>query len=495
MTRNRLNLDLQGIGILIIDDDTSNLRNLKRALTERGAQVHLASDLSGARSLLSQHLIHAVLVEANLPHGESLEALNIYKTKFPKGMQYLMYSEPMEDPAIQTQSGQINGMFQKPVDVEVLASSIKELGQVEDTSVSKLDPLTELLRPYLIFRSPVMRRGLLILPRVATSPHSVLVTGETGSGKEMVARAIHGLSPFSNGPFVAVNCGAIPESLIEGELFGHEKGAFTGAHSLHKGKFELARNGTLFLDEIGEMPLALQARLLRVLEEGQLYRIGGEKSVKINVRVVAATQVNLEKAVEDKLFREDLYYRLNVLRVHIPALRDRVEDIPLLAWNFLERAFLELNRQKPYPILSAEAIALLIRQPWKGNVRELKNLMTRLAVLIPTNLEQIESEHLIAYFPEGNMTEVFMRTETVVAHPPSMEDDQIIEISSYPSEEGIFIPIGTTLKDAENMIIRATLNHTKENRTQAAKILDIGLRTIRRKINEFKEVDDTLNEN
>jgi len=492
MTRNQIKPDLQGINILIVDDDTSNLRNLKRLLTEIGAKVYLSSDLSGARSVMSRHLVHAILAEVALPHGESLELLKVFRAKFPNGLSYLMYSDLPDDPVKSIDSANINGLFQKPIDVNLFASSIKEKGQVETTSVSTLDPLTELLRPYLIFRSPVMRRGLLILPRVATSPHSVLITGETGSGKEMVARAIHGLSPFSNGPFVAVNCGAIPESLIEGELFGHEKGAFTGAHALHKGKFELARNGTLFLDEIGEMPLALQARLLRVLEEQQLYRIGGERPISINVRVVAATQVNLEKAVDDKLFREDLYYRLNVLRVHIPALRERLEDVPLLAWHFLERAFTELNRNKPYPVLSADTIELLIRQPWKGNVRELKNLMTRLAVLIPGNIDEIEPELLIAYFPEGNMTEGFVRPE--VAVPGAiLDDDQVIEISSYPSEDGVFIPMGTTMKEAENMIIKATLKHTKENRTRAAKVLDIGLRTIRRKINEFDQDDEVSN--
>ena len=490
MSQKPSNTDLQGINILIVDDDTSNLRILKRALTAFGAKVYLSSDLVGATSVMSRHLVHSILVEVNLPHGESLELVSIYKSKFPNGLLYLMYSVSPEDPVKRIDSDKIDGLFQKPVDVTVIANSIREHDQVNKTSVSTLDPLTELLRPYLIFRSPVMRRGLLILPRVATSPHSVLVTGETGSGKEMVARAIHGLSPFSEGPFIAVNCGAIPESLIEGELFGHEKGAFTGAHTLHKGKFELARNGTLFLDEIGEMPLLLQARLLRVLEEQQLYRIGGERPVKINVRVVAATQVALEKAVEDKLFREDLYYRLNVLRVHIPPLRERVEDIPLLAWYFLERAFIELNRQKPYPVLSAEAIELLNRQPWKGNVRELKNLMTRLAVLISGNIEQIKSEHLIAYFPEGNMSDELIQTNpTTLAHHP-VDEGQIIEISSYPSEDGVFIPMGTTLREAENMIIKATLKHTKENRTQAAKVLDIGLRTIRRKINEFDSDDE-----
>jgi transcriptional regulator with PAS, ATPase and Fis domain len=342
----------------------------------------------------------------------------------------------------------------------------------------------------LVFRSPVMRRGLMILPKVAASSHSVLVTGETGTGKEMVARAIHGLSPFSGGPFVAVNCGAIPETLIEGELFGHEKGSFTGAQAQHRGKFELARNGTLFLDEIGEMPLALQARLLRVLEDRQFYRVGGEKPVRIHLRIVAATQAALEKSVADGLFREDLYYRLNVLRIHLPPLRERIEDIPLLAWYFLERAFAELNRGKPYPALSDDFIQILMEQPWKGNVRELKNLMTRLAVLLPTGVTQIIPDHLAAYFPEKSHT---LGKMPVWSQPPQDWNSgesaagNIIEVASYPNEEGVFIPIGTTLRDAEELLIRATLKKTDGNRTKAAAILGIGLRTIRRKINENED--------
>ncbi len=489
-TNNRISL--QGICILILDNDIASLRSLKRSLKDLGAKVHLASNVTTALHLLSQQLIHAILVESNLKNGNGLELLKHYKSVFPAGRFYFMSKEkPIEvinDPNLT----RVDGYFTKPINIEELAHRLKDHIKVDNTSISTLDPLTELLRPYLIFRSPVMRRGLMILPKVAASNHSVLVTGDTGSGKEMVARAIHGLSPFANGPFVAVNCGAIPESLIEGELFGHEKGSFTGAQTLHRGKFELARNGTLFLDEIGEMPLALQARLLRVLEERQFYRIGGEKPINIHLRVVAATQVKLEKAVEDKLFREDLYYRLNVLRIHIPPLKNRIEDIPLLSWHFLERAFAELNRKKPYPVLSDETIRILIQQPWKGNVRELKNLMTRLAVLLPGNTTQITPDHLAAYFPEKMIvTEIIKPDPTVQFSKPVKQyvgnmvtEDDIIEVASVPTEEGVFIPVGITLKEAEDMVIQSALKHTRGNRTKAAKILGIGLRTIRRKVNE-----------
>jgi len=477
--------NLNGVFLLIADQDSSNLRNLKRYLVELGAIVHLAGTMTNAQNIIGNKLVHAVLADANFDRNHGLELYQTYKSAVPSGLFYIMSDQLPTDPVLKASGLNIDGFFPKPVKIESFAQNLREKIQVETSSISKLDPLTEMLRPYLIFRSPVMRRGLMILPKVSASSHSVLVTGETGTGKELVARAIHGLSPFANGPFVAVNCGAIPETLIEGELFGHEKGSFTGAQTQHRGKFELARNGTLFLDEIGEMPLALQARLLRVLEEKQFYRVGGEKPIKTQLRIVAATQVSLEKSVDDGLFREDLYYRLNVLRIHLPALRERIEDIPLLAWVFLERAFAELNRSKPYPTLSNDLIQILVEQPWRGNVRELKNLMTRMAVLLPNHTHQVVPDHLAIYFPEKMMS-------PGVYHPPPPETDfhevheerDVIEVSSFPSDEGIFIPTGTTLKDAEDLLIRATLKNTGGNRTKAARILGIGIRTIRRKINE-----------
>jgi DNA-binding NtrC family response regulator len=491
---NERKTDLNGIFLLIADRDMSNLRNLKRELTEMGATVYLAENMVSARQVISGKLVHAVLVDREFDQHNGFELFHFYNSAYPEGLFYMMVPSALVRKIKEKDLLKVDGYFSKPLNLEKFATTVRENVQADVSSVSTLDPLTEILRPYLVFRSPVMRRGLMILPKVAASSHSVLVTGETGTGKEMVARAIHGLSPFSGGPFVAVNCGAIPETLIEGELFGHEKGSFTGAQAQHRGKFELARNGTLFLDEIGEMPLALQARLLRVLEERQFYRVGGEKPVRIHLRIVAATQANLEKSVADGLFREDLYYRLNVLRIHLPSLRERIEDIPLLAWYFLERAFAELNRGKPYPELSADLIQVLMAQPWKGNVRELKNLMTRLAVLLPSGVRQIIPEHLTAYFPEKAHT-LF---EATSAMPETPQDwhlrepaaGNIIEVASYPTEEGVFIPVGTTLREAEELLIRATLKKTDGNRTKAAAILGIGLRTIRRKINENDDGDE-----
>jgi len=477
--------DLNGVFLLIADRDSSNLRNLKRHLSGFGAIVHLAGTLANAQAIISNKLVHAVLADVDFDRANGFELHHLYKSVVPGGLFYIMSGQPPTQ--MEAGAGELNidGYYPKPVNVDEFALDVRNRIQVDTSSISKLDPLTELLRPYLVFRSPVMRRGLMVLPKVAAATHSVLITGETGTGKEMVARAIHGLSPFAAGPFVAVNCGAIPETLIEGELFGHEKGSFTGAQSQHRGKFELARNGTLFLDEIGEMPLALQARLLRVLEEKQFYRVGGERPIKTSLRVVAATQVNLEKSVDDGLFREDLYYRLNVLRIHLPPLRERIEDIPLLAWIFLERAFAELVRNKPYPTLSAELIRVLMEQPWRGNVRELKNLMTRLAVLLPGSVSQVVPDHLALYFPEKMIyhPDTYQR-EPFHEYRELPREDNIIEVSSFPPEEGTFIPIGTTLKEAEDLLIQATLKPTKGNRTRAAKMLGIGIRTIRRKINE-----------
>ncbi|NQU62777.1 MAG: sigma-54-dependent Fis family transcriptional regulator [SAR324 cluster bacterium] len=474
--------DLNGIFLLIADQDSSNLRNLKRYLTELGAIVYLAGTMTNARMIISSKLVHAVLADPEFDQRNGFEIYHYYKSAVPSGLFYFMTDRSSPNP--EDSSVKVDGIFPKPLVIEQFVKGLREKIQVDSSSISKLDPLTELLRPYLIFRSPVMRRGLMILPKVAASSHSVLVTGETGTGKEMVARAIHGLSPFASGPFVAVNCGAIPESLIEGELFGHEKGSFTGAQTQHRGKFELARNGTLFLDEIGEMPLALQARLLRVLEDKQFYRVGGEKSIKTHLRIVAATQVTLEKSVQDGLFREDLYYRLNVLRIHLPALRERIEDIPLLAWYFLERAFAELNRSRPYPSLSSDLIQILVAQHWRGNARELKNLMTRLAVLLPNNVHQVVPDHLALYFPEKRISPQEFRPDQETQFQSFGRDENVIEVSSFPTEDGTFIPIGTTLKDAEEILIRAAIKHTGGNRTRAAKMLDIGIRTIRRKINE-----------
>ncbi len=468
------NNSIQGLNLVIIDQHGSTVRNLKGLLSLAGAQVLLAGDFATANLLLDQQAIQIFLLDVDSLAEEDFNQF-IELRQRAEGARFILFSERDN---LDAAGLQVEACLKKPIDPKGLMQLLQQgPGHTEPQhhALRPVGPLVDTLRPYLLFRSPLMHRVLGLLPQMAANPHSVLLTGETGTGKEMVARAIHALSPFKSGPFVAVNCGAIPESLIEGELFGHEKGAFTGAQAMRRGKFELAQNGTLFLDEMGEMPLALQARLLRVLEERRFFRIGGEKEVLVHLRILTATQVDLEQAVEKGLFREDLYYRLNVLRLHLPPLRERREDIPLLAWHFLERAFEEMGRKKPFPLLSEATTELLQRLPFKGNVRELRNLVTRLAAMLPPEVSEISPEILKLYYPES------IRFLNRPFPQDSLPEGGGIWEEKKP---GIWIPQGTCLEEAEKILIQEALRSHGGNRTHAAKELGIGVRTLRRKLNE-----------
>jgi DNA-binding NtrC family response regulator len=462
------NPDLSGVAILAIEDDLSSLNHIENELKALGAQVYTAATPVEASDILSRQQIHVLLVSLLLTDEQCLNLIKEYKSKHPAVLFYLLteqnysFVEPVDESVRQI----LDDYFQKPLDISRFAGIVgASFGRPPtSTSLSVIEPLSMKAKPYFIFRSYPMRLALSGLPRIAASDQTVLISGETGTGKELVARAIHMLSARSNGPFVPINCGAIPESLIESELFGHEKGAFTGATSSRKGKFETAHNGVLFLDEIGDMPLILQTRLLRVLEDREVYRVGSEKRIPVDVRVIAATHMDLENAVRNGLFREDLYYRINVLRIHLPPLRERIDDIPVLALHFLERAFDEMGHPRPYPPFSPETVHLLQQYPWNGNVRELRNVMTRVATLLPHDIKRVFPIHIIPHMGKIKSADI----NAAVPETPS----------------GIFIPSGTSLEKVEEMLIQEALKKTGGNRSRAARLLGISIRTLRRKLNK-----------
>lgn len=309
----------------------------------------------------------------------------------------------------------------------------------------------------LVGGSESMRQVFSLIEQVAPSSASVLITGESGTGKELVARSIHKLSPRKDAPFIAINCSAIPETLMESELFGHEKGAFTGAASRRQGCFELANTGTLLLDEIAEMPAMLQSKLLRVIEERTLRRLGSKSEMPVDVRLLAATNRDPDDAVRAGTLRGDLLYRLNVIRIHLPPLKDRKEDLPLLAQHLVTQLATKHNR--PARFLSAAALSVLQYHAWPGNVRELRNVMER-AVVICSG-EQIERHHFAPY--------------------------PIDQRERLRHEDTITFPVGTPLEEVERQMILRTLVKTSNNKTRAAELLGISLKTLHNKLNLYRD--------
>jgi DNA-binding NtrC family response regulator len=462
--------DLNGFSILVIDDDRASLDAISKSLKETGAEVIASRDTDKAVKVLLHKAMNVIIAAIDLVDEKCIEMIRGYKAGNPDTLFYVMAGEEYNsvDTSLESVKKIVDDYIKKPIDIPRFSCNVAtSIGRpaTEIKSLTLVDPLVTKVKPYFLFRSPAMRAKLSHLPQIAASDQTVLITGETGSGKELVARAIHVLSLRSSGPFVPINCGAVPEGLIEGELFGHEKGAFTGAIKARKGRFETADKGTLFLDEISDMALHLQVRLLRALEEKKIYRVGAEKFIPVNARVISASNVDLQKAVNDGLFREDLYYRLNVLRLHLPPLRERPEDIPLLSVHFLERTFAEMGWPEPYPELSAETIYLLEHYRWKGNVRELRNIMTRIATLLPANTERIFPFHVLPHLED----------------PAEEKPDTAKEKAAA---DGVFISIGTPMKDAEETLIRETLKYTDGNKTKAASLLGVSLRNLRRKLNK-----------
>lgn len=455
-------MSLSSHRILLLDSDAESGEALKKQIASWG--YHVTLNLKGAASLeLITKLDPDVIIEGGSPAaGEPFNVLRELQ-KQQTGIPVILLAErgsvELAVRAIQDEGAY--HYFEKPVEsdkLRVVLDRAVELNEAKRENERLRRQLQERgAFGELIGGSAPMREVYSLIEQVAPSSASVLITGESGTGKELVARTIHQLSPRHDKPFIGINCSAIPETLMESELFGHEKGAFTGAASRRQGCFELADGGTLLLDEIAEMPELLQAKLLRVIEERSLRRLGSRKEVGVDVRIIAATNKDPEDAVSKGTLREDLLYRLNVFRLQLPALKERKDDLPLLAQYLVEK--LAEKHGRPARFLSPAAITALQYHAWPGNVRELRNVIER-AVIICSG-DQIERHHFAPY--------------------------PIDQRERLRNEDTITLPVGTPLEEVERQMLMRTLQKTKGNKTRAAELLGISLKTLHNKMNLYRE--------
>ncbi len=369
--------------ILVVDDDTAILDLFSSFLEKDGYEVETAVDANGAMDLVQANPFDAAFLDLHLPDYNGIELLKNIKEVEPSTVGILVTGCGSIETAVEAMSHGAFNYLTKPVKLKEVRFLLEEaletaLGEVNNQQQDEADK-TLAIAGEMVGRSEAMDRVFKLIGKVADSESTILIQGESGTGKELVTRTIHLNSNRKNGPYIPVNCGAIPENLLESELFGHEKGAFTGANATRLGRFELAAGGTIFLDEIGNMSPSMQVKLLRVLQEKKFERLGGMKTIETDVRVIAATNRNLEEAVEEGEFREDLYYRLNVIPISLPPLRDREGDIPLLVSHFLQK-FNKVRKRKVQGF-SFETLSMIERYHWPGNVRELENFIERMVVL------------------------------------------------------------------------------------------------------------------
>jgi len=381
--------------ILVVDDEPNYLVVLSELLKDEGFEVLTAQRGEDAFRIAEEADLDLVITDMRMPGMDGVELLRAIKS-YNANLPVIMITAfgEVEKAVIAMKAGAYNYLV-KPFNNEELLVNIRKAIEHYFLLRENLRLRDEARTRYgfasIIGKNARMQEIYRLIEKVAPTPASVLITGESGTGKELVARAIHVNSPREKAPFISVNCAALPETLLESELFGHERGAFTGATSLRKGRFELADSGTLFLDEIGDIPLSLQSKLLRVLQERSFERVGGDRSINVDVRIITATNRDLKNEVDEGRFREDLYYRLNVLHIHLPPLRERADDIPMLTEHFISKFSRMLN--KPDLKISGEALRYLVGLPWEGNVRELENTIERAAILCSEQIIKPEDVH------------------------------------------------------------------------------------------------------
>jgi DNA-binding NtrC family response regulator len=448
--------------VLIYERDPASSSSLRDLLMSWGYQAVIAADLPSALKAVSE-LKPALVVDGGSSEADESFALvrSLRSTDQELPVVLLTDQGSVENAVHAIQEEGVYHYFEKPIDPHklrlVLDRALELSNAKRENELLKRQLQDRGAFGELVGNSDAIRKVYTLIEQVAPSSASVLITGESGTGKELVARTLHNLSPRRDKAFVAINCSAIPESLMESELFGHEKGAFTGAASRRQGCFELADNGTLLLDEIGEMPALLQAKLLRVIEERAVRRLGSGEEIAVDVRLLAATNRYPQQAVAEGKMRSDLLYRLNVFSIHLPPLSERKEDLPLLAQHLVTQLAEKHNR--PARFLSASAINALQFHAWPGNVRELRNVIER-AVIICSG-EQIERHHFAPY--------------------------PIEQRERLRNEDTLTLPVGTPLEEVERQMIMRTLQKTKNNKTRAAELLGISLKTLHNKLNLYRE--------
>ena len=458
------------INAWIVDDDASIRWVLKKALRHAGIATRDFEDPAHFLQAMERHRPDVVITDIRMPTMDGIELLERVQQRDPQLPVIVITAHSDLDSAVSAYQGGAFEYLPKPFDVDEAVDLVRRAAS--QTRGAAEQSAADVTMPGLIGTAPAMQELFRAIGRLSRSSMTVLITGESGTGKELVASALHRHSPRASGPFIAINTSAIPADLLESELFGHERGAFTGAESRRQGRFEQADGGTLFLDEIGDMPPPLQTRLLRVLAEGEFYRVGGQRPIRVNVRVIAATHQNLEARVTDGTFREDLFHRLNVIRVQVPALRDRREDVRPLLEHYLAQAAAELGCEAKR--LTPEAARRLGNFDWPGNVRELVNACRRLTVLAPGG--EIRLEDIPAEFGGDG------------SRPDNGRDwaSMLGQWARQRLSEGRTPILSDAVPQFERTLIRAALHQAGGRRQKAAQLLGWGRNTLTRKIRDLQ---------
>jgi two-component system nitrogen regulation response regulator GlnG len=466
--------------VWIVDDDSSIRWVLEKALQKADIPCKTFSEAESVLQAIKKEQPALILSDIHMPGKSGLEMLAEIKKSYPKLPIIIMTAYSDLDSAVASFQGGAFEYLPKPFDIDKAIELVRRA--TEESEEEEQTPAEETASE-IIGKAPAMQEVFRAIGRLSQSKATVLLTGESGAGKEVVARALHKHSPRSNAPFVAINMAAIPKDLMETELFGHEKGAFTGASAIRHGRFEQAEGGTLFLDEIGDMPAELQTRLLRVLSDGYYYRVGGHQSLKANVRIIAATHQNLEAMVRENRFREDLYHRLNVIRLRLPPLRERPEDIPLLVNHFLQKSAENLGVEPK--LMSEEAMEFLKRFPFPGNVRQLENLCNWLVVMAPS--QHIRVTDLPEEVRNGEAEKVHKNGEVSGSTPAGGSWEELLKGEVKEMLKNQSPDLMKQLADTfESIVIGTALEYTHGRRVDAATRLGIGRNTITRKIAELK---------